>query len=316
MKRELSKAELPDAAILITCSSHEERCEALCRSTKSWSPDSVILFHYDDHNPKRESRHKTVQNHFENRGARVSSLPFTERDAAKSLQQNVDTMAKFCLRDSGIPIVVDISVLTKRHLLMLMRWLDDQGLWERLYILYSEPGEYLVSKHIPLSFGLSTIQQIPGMPASPDLSRPLHLVLFLGYESDRARAVYEAVQPMETTLVIPYPPYKAEWEGRTENFNNDLIGLIGKDAIKRVDAVDPELTADALRTSLGKRDKLRNHSAVICPLGTKPQALGVYMYVRECLDAPALIYASPLRHNHLFFSEGIGRSWLLKEPGQ
>ena len=33
-------------------------------------------------------------------------------------------------------------------------------------------------------------------------------VLFLGYEGDRALAVFEHVQAMQTTLVIPHPPYK------------------------------------------------------------------------------------------------------------
>ena len=52
---------------------------------------------------------------------------------------------------------------------------------------------------------------------------------------------------------------------------------------------------------------------VAARLGTKPQTLGIYGYVRTCADPPAIVYASPLRHNHEFFSHGIGNTWILKQ---
>ena len=210
-------------------------------------------------------------------------------------------------------IVLDISVFTKRHLLIILRWLDDEGYWDRITIVYSEPEDYDVSPFVPLSFGLSCLQQIPGFSACPDLSRPLHLVLFLGYEGDRSLAVYEHIQPMQTTLVIPYPPYKPAWEGRTEKFNATLFAIIGNQPIEKVDAIDPDEATTSLIHILGKGNVRSPHAKVICPLGTKPQTLGIYSYARACIDPPAIIYASPLRHNHDFFSHGIGNMWILKQ---
>jgi hypothetical protein len=210
------------------------------------------------------------------------------------------------------PIVFDISVFTKRHLLMMLRWLDDEGYWDNLTVVYSEPEDYDVSKYIPLSFGLSTLQQIPGFSACPDLSRPVHLALFLGFEGDRALAVYEHLQPMLTTLAVPDPPFRASWVGRTERFNADLLALVGEDLIERVDSVDPENVCNALVKLFGESSKRGPHAKVICPLGTKPQTFGIYCYVRESFDPPAIVYASPLRHNHQFFSYGIGTTWILK----
>jgi hypothetical protein len=210
-------------------------------------------------------------------------------------------------------IVLDISVFTKRHLLMILRWLDDEGYWDKLCVIYTAPEDYDVSQFIPLSFGIASFQQIPGFSACPDLSRPVHLVLFLGYEGDRVLATYEHVQPMQTTLVIPYPPYQPSWAGRTERFNADLLGLVGKEAISKVDSIDPEETCKALEHILGDKKQRSLHAKVVGPLGTKPQTLGIYSYVRECSDPPAIVYASPLRHNHEFFSHGIGKTWLLKK---
>jgi hypothetical protein len=195
---------------------------------------------------------------------------------------------------------------------MMLRWLDDEGYWDRLVVVYSSPEDYDVSQYIPLSFGISAFQQIPGFSACPDLSRSVHLVLFLGYEGDRALATYEHVQPMQTTLVIPFPPGQPSWAGRTERFNADLLGLIGEKSTVKVEALDPDATYRALGQILGDTDKRSQHARVVCPLGTKPQALGIYSYVRECSDPPAIVYAGPLRHNHEFFSHGIGITWILK----
>ena len=194
---------------------------------------------------------------------------------------------------------------------MMLRWLDDQGFWDKLYITYSEPGDYVVSEYVPLSFGLKSLRQAPGFSACPDLSRPVHLVMFLGYEGDRALAVYEQIQPMRTTLVIADPPYRPEWAGRTERFNRDLLVLAGEAAVLKVDAIDPEATSATLADALDKAER-SEFARIICPLGTKPQTVGVYNYLRNVDDSPAVVYAGPLRHNHSYYSTGLGETWMLK----
>ena len=246
-------------------------------------------------------------------GIQSLSLRVTEGSAAKSLRDNITKLVQVLNLHSNATIVFDISVLTKRHLLMMFRWLDDQELWSRIIFVYTEPEDYDVSRYIPLSFGLSTVQQIPGLPACADLSRPLHLVLFLGYEGDRALAVYEHVQPMQTTLALPSPPYKPSWIGRTEVLNADLLAIVGKHLAERVEPIDPAAVRNSLAKILGPESERSQFSRVISPLGTKPQTLGIYSYIRKCIDPPAIVYASPLRHNHEFFSHGIGNSWILQD---
>jgi hypothetical protein len=313
MKIEFTPRLLPQKAILITCSSHEDRCMGLVSRMNEWHPSEAIIFHYDDINRKREENHCAMEASLRKASVEPITLQFMERNAACGLHNNMESLHKVLMLHKMDAIVLDISVFTKRHLLMMLQWLDDEGLMDQLCIVYSEPGDYNVSKSIPLSFGLSLLQHIPGFPACPDLSRALHMVLFLGYEGDRALAVYEHVQPIQTTLIIPHPPYQDDWIGKTEMLNSDLIAVVGESQIVKVDAIDPDKTQEALTTILGDGSKRGQHAKVICPLGTKPQTLGIYNYVRNCADPPALIYASPLRHNHDFFSSGIGKTWILKE---
>jgi len=315
MKESFSSGVLPEQAILITCSSHEGRCRALLSQLGDWRPREAILFHYDDENIRREHNHALMEDDLRRISVTPKVLPFTERSAVASLRNNMAQLGVLLESNGPVAIVLDISVFTKRHLLMVLRWLDDAGLWDRLTVVYSEPEDYDVSLYVPLSFGLSSLHQIPGFSACPDLSRPVHLVLFLGYEGDRALAVYEHVQPMKATLVVPHPPYKPSWTGRTEIFNADLLAVVGEGRVERVDSIDPGATHAALVGILGEGQRRDEHSRIVCPLGTKPQTLGVYSYVRECSDPPAVVYASPLRHNHDFFSHGVGRTWILKRPG-
>ena len=116
---------------------------------------------------------------------------------------------------------------------------------------------------------------------------------------------------MKTTLVIADPPYRQEWAGRTENFNRDLLVLAGEAAVLKVDAIDPEATRSTLANALGQTGR-SEFARIVCPLGTKPQTLGVYNYIRNADDSPAVVYAGPLRHNHSYYSRGLGETWMLK----
>jgi hypothetical protein len=141
--------------------------------------------------------------------------------------------------------------------------------------------------------------------------RPESSVILSGI---RTLAVYDNLQPIQTTLFVGSPAFRPEWEGRTEEFNATLINKIGTGAVRKIDTLDPDAICRTLREYLGNVSTRRENAFVICPLGTKPQALGVFLFLREVRDTPALIYASPLRHNQNFYSYGIGSTWTLLEP--
>lgn len=312
MKMHLKEARLPSDAVFLMCVTEEDRSRGVLEKSANWKPIYTVVVTYSGENPRRDGQLARVKQTIESRSLVHVITNCDETSPAKSLKTQIDALGLL----SGVtspPLVIDISVFTKRNLLMLWKWLDDIGAWGRATVVYSEPGTYVVSKYIPLTFGMESLQQIPGSPGVADCSRPVHLVLLLGYEGDRALAVYEQIQPMQTTLFVPHPPYQPDWVGRTEEFNSDLLNLTGNQHVKRVDAIDPAATANMLKTTIGGGDRRSQNAVVICPLGTKPQTLGVFEYLRGSHDPPAVLYANPMRHNTSFYSEGIGQSWILKE---
>lgn len=313
MKIQFSPSDFPQNSLFFLCSSHEERCLGVTERRGGWQPTKTVLFHYDDPNPRREINHAKLKDSL-SRFTSVEEVPFSEQDAASSFTQQRVKLLNALKDHDRHPVVVDISVLTKRHLLLLLRWLDDYECWDRLWIVYSEPDEYEIEGQLPLSFGISGIEHLAGFPASPDPSRPLHVTMFLGYEGDRAFATYEHLQPRKTTLVIPDPPFRESWRGRTEEQNRNLLSIVDSEAVVTSDSLDPESTVSVLEKAFGPPNVRSDFARALCPLGTKPQILGAYIYLRRCTDPPAVIYTGALRHNHSFYSRGIGNSWLIHRP--
>jgi hypothetical protein len=313
MKTPFSQSDLPQGSLFFLCSSHEERCLGIVQNRGNWRPRKTVVFHYDDPNPRREVNHALLRDAVGS-STDLVEVPFAERDAANSLMQQRNTLVDVLTQHEQRPVVMDVSVFTKRHLLLLLRWLDDYGGWERLWIVYTEPEEYEIEGQLPLSFGISGVEHLAGFPSSPDPSRPLHVAMFLGYEGDRAFATYELLQPRKTTLIIPDPPFREAWRGRTEQQNRNLLAVVEKSSVVAADSLDPESSASVLERAFGPVDSRSEFSRALCPLGTKPQIFGAYTYLRRCVDPPAVIYTGALRHNHSFYSRGVGTSWLIHRP--
>lgn len=313
MKKSLMDSRLPDNSLLIMCSSHEERSKGLAVRMGGWCPTKTVLLQYADSNSLGDRHRSEIHAALATR-CPVVDVPFAENHVIDNFDREKGKLRAMISVHGDRPVVLDVSVLTKRHLLLLLRWLDDCQCWDRLWLLYSEPEEYDIDGNLPLSFGVSSVQQLPGFTSSPNPSRPLHAAMFLGYEGDRAFATYELLQPKKTTVIIPDPPFRSEWTGRTERLNASLLSAIGQYSMEKADSLDPESSLAVLKMVLGDPSARSEFSRALCPLGTKPQTVGAYLYLRQCVDPPAVIYSRALRHNHSYYSRGVGQSWLIHHP--
>lgn len=313
MKTLFDSALLPNGGVFLLCSSHEERCLGIVADVEHWAPYRAVVFRYDDDDERGRKHHATIVSALE-RCCPVEELPLAGLEGG-GVAGSQARLQSVLLDRCDCPIVLDMSVLSKRHLLLLLRCIDDCGLWGHLWIVYSEPEDYEIEGRLPLSFGLSSVNLLPGFDPSANPSRPLHAAIFLGYEGDRAFSTYDIIQPKKTTLIIPFPPFREDWIGRTEERNQSILATIDdQSSVESADALDPRSTVDVLGRVFGDIDSYSDFSRTVCPLGTKPQALGAYMYIRECKDPPSVIYSQVLRHNVDYYSRGIGERWLVCQP--
>ena len=301
----------PAPRVLITCASFEERCLGVpTRLPSNGRFASSLVCVYDDESELRERHLKSMQGELSKRGP-VQLIPTSESDPVPSTRELVVRLREILADVELKTILVDISTFTKRHMLLLLRFLDEARLLPRTAVYYTEPQDYVTDLYLPMSFGLASVSAVPGFIASVPLSRPTLLVVFLGYDGDRARAIYENLDPDEVRLVVPRPAYRPEWEQRTEHMNRGLIDLIGEGALRYADSRDAQEVADQLATEILPPAVLEEYRCSVAPLGTKPQALGLYLFWRQVPRSFSIIYAQPLMHNEAFYSTGVGPTRLL-----
>jgi hypothetical protein len=297
----------------ITCSSFEDRCLGVPqRLSEKLQFKSNYVFIYEVPSKKRDENLQKLEKSLSPRGP-INRISTSESDPQKAISVLYKDLREYKERiePSRISITLDITTFTKRHLFLLFKSIDDLELWDNTRILYTEPEKYVTDLYLPMSIGLRTISPIGGFISNSPPNLPLLLIVFLGYEGDRARAIYENLEPEETILIVPKPAYHDEWEGTTEKMNQSLIKMVGKDKIEYADSIDPSSVTERLQ-EISDRYKPTYWKRVIVPLGTKPQIVGIYFFWRRFPNTFSVLYAQPFKHNETFFSTGIGRTWLLK----
>ena len=299
--------------VLLCCASYEERCTGALRILEKYKCRQSYVFVYNEPDTRRDGYLDEMKQRLSNCGE-TAVIPTSKEDPFSSFGElNKKLMEMSLDRDQSI-ITIDITTFTKKHLLLLLRNLDMLGFWDSIRLIYSEPGDYVANDRSPNSFGLRQICALPGFVHTQPLNKPILLLIFLGYESDRAWALFDNLDPNETMLIIPRPAYRSNWEGRTERLNKNLINLLGQQRISYAHSIDSSQVASSLKAIFSKGGKysLDDWDCYIAPLGTKPQTVGLYLFWRERVGSFSVIYAQ-LSSSHLNLdTEGVGQVWLLK----
>ena len=307
---ETIKKNEPDD-VFICCGSPEERCKGtIGKLAPNYKANAVFLLRYTNHeSQEREENIKEMKERLEKVGE-IIEIAIDEERPIPIINNIIQNIEKYTAEHTKSRITMDISTIIKWHLLILLKALDLKNILKNVRFLYTEPKDYITDLFQPLSFGIRQIFPIPTYSGNYDFSKDSLLVLLLGYEGGRALALLEEMDPTDCLLLIAKPAYHKEWEERTEEMNVEIINIVGKSKIKYIDSRNPIMVSQQLYTILSNPEYSKyNH--IISPLGTKPQTLGLYLYLSTNPPNTVLIYGAPLRHNEPFYSSEIGGSWIL-----
>jgi hypothetical protein len=298
--------------LFICWGSPEERCKgAALKLHLNYKAEHVLILKYSNHgSKKREDNINEMKKRLKNVG-KIEEILIDENKPLPMLRKICEKIEGLLSR-SHIQscITIDISTPIKWHLLILLKFLDLRNLLGCARFLYTEPEDYITDLFQSLSFGIKEIFPIPTYYGNYDFSKRNLLVLMLGYEGSRAMAIYEDIDPAECLLLVADPPYRKEWKGRTEDMNKEIIGVVGASKIRYVHSRNPLEVGFQLQKILSENE-YADYNHIISPLGTKPQTLGLYSYLSTNPLNTMVMYGAPLRHNELFYSSGIGKTWEL-----
>jgi len=212
---------------------------------------------------------------------------------------------------SGV-VTIDISTFPKNSLLITLKALELIEPVQTIRVLYTEPESYSTTQQQSHAFGLRRTGIIPTFSAPYRADRELILIMQLGYEGDRALGVWQRIQPHRTIVAIARPAYRPDWENFTERLNAPLLAALQKTDIHYVDPRDPWSTHKFLFDAIAG-NSAAGDNYFIAPLGTKPEAVGVYLFTREYPAAASVIYAAPVNPKHQYIGRGIGQTWILTD---
>ena len=165
-------------------------------------------------------------------------------------------------------IVLDISTLPRPHLFCIAKFLIDQG--RPVEVVYYRPEKY--GSH--LSRGVHSIFSLPGFEGDMDLRGSTILALILGFEGYKALYAWEAIGPAKTEAFLGDPPFRQEFLDTSKENNKDLLAQIPNVHTRSLHASDAGKAIQQLANFVLECKSHNQHdSIIVCPLGTKIQAL-------------------------------------------
>lgn len=291
--------------LFICCASFEKRClSSILGMGIGYRTRFAIIFVHEEHLYRKDVEDNLYKLRGE-LGKRTSDGVFViscRRDNPSEGISQLKNIWKQCKpKNPEEPfITIDISGFTKIYLLEILHYVVAELNLGIPRILHTTQT-YLPTK---LTRGVEQITTIPNFFGRISLEKQTVLVLFLGFEPERSLMVWKHFNPVKTLALITNPPRQdnPNYLKYAEKNNAHLLSQPAVE-VRNVPADNPYAVRKLLETIYNEIKGPFN--MVIGPFGTKPQAVGVFLF---CLDHPAVqvVYSFPIEYS---------RSYLQRKPG-
>jgi len=291
--------------LFICCASFEERClSSAAKMGTDFLTKFAVIFVVEEPIYKKQIEHNMFRLQTELRKKATEGIfviSCQRENPMEGISQMEDVLRQCKLKVDGGPfITVDISGFTKIYLLELLHYLaidKDLGLPRLLHTTQ----RYLPTK---LTQGIQQITTMPNFYGSPSLEKEMALVLLLGFEQERALAVWKQLNPARTIALITNPPRHGnlDYLKYARQNNADLLSKPSVE-VRDIPADNPYAVKNVLEAIHEETKDAFN--MVIGPFGTKPQVVGVFLFCQEHRKAQ-VVYSFPATYT---------RSYLRRQPG-
>lgn len=204
-------------------------------------------------------------------------------------------------------LLIDISTFTHETLLILLRLLYENNMFDVIYCLYNGAVAYSVGdkkEEVWLSKGCKDVRNVIGFPGIQKPSQNTHVIILSGFEIERATRLLELLEPDILSLGDGMEP--------TDSNHEDLMNYFKEKFLKwkksfqnnepdsfKFSCCDVEKTVNLL-TSFVERNPKENY--IIVPLNTKLSTLAVGIVALRKPDIQ-VCYAIPEMYNVVNYSK-------------
>ncbi len=267
------------ADIFICSGSFEDRCKIIPTAIGLDDFKKCMIVENDNIVQVRENS-KFLSAHFKDNAIHAKTNTTDPIVTADILNTTLTSLLREKTKSN---VVVDITTFTHECLLILLRILnihnDKIG---KLHLLYSSALDYSVGQTIEnkwLSRGVANVRTILGYPGSFSPTSKTHLILFVGYEHQRASKLIELIEPNIISLGYGKP-------GTATNEKHEEVSQYSHDVVARLALKyshvqsfpfacnDHKSAEEAIN---GQFSKFPEYNTIVAPMNTKLSTVGTYM---------------------------------------
>ncbi|MCX6622788.1 MAG: hypothetical protein NTY38_17325 [Acidobacteria bacterium] len=179
--------------------------------------------------------------------------------------------------DRDLSYLVDITTFTHEALLILLRLLQARAARSPVVLAYAPAAEYSVG--LPpeekwLSKGITDIRSVLGYPGDSRPSRKSHLIVLVGFESDRAERLLDEYQPH--VISLGFGQAGTATSAQNQHVNRLAFGQLASKVSNygefEFSCVDVSAVENAIAV---QASKFPDCNVVIAPMNTKLSTVGV-----------------------------------------
>ena len=298
----------------------EDRCTAVPeRLEKSgYICKNAIMLKYDVHEQENDKNREKLRKILEN----ISETPFLTSDyfvtdPFKSESEFINILNMISKQPSISSVTIDITSLSSASIIQILDLLFNrtQKALKQIRIIYTEAEEYFplkkdIKRRMPedihLSSGVKEVITIPRFSGNFLPGYSTLLIIFLGFDSIRARGAINFFQPSEKIGIVGVPPREDRKWRADEVRKRNLKIFDAKEEMILLSTFYYEETILKLNELYEEFSPKSNMA--ICPLGSKLQTLGVFLFAREHTDVK-LLFPIPMKFHPKRYSKGFSNNW-------
>ncbi len=301
--------------VFICSASYEERCTSIANAVAD-HPDVVQRFVCFN----QRSSSLVVANAkklLDRLGPKAEGIPLDKVNPLATADSLQKAMSRIGADDARKSYLVDITTFTHESLLILLRVLQSRASMSTVCLAYAPADEYslgLREEDKWLSKGITDIRSVLGYPGDNKPSRKSHLIVLVGFESDRAERLIDEYQPH--IISLGFCTLGSSTALQHEAVNRQAFQRLAAKTPRYyefefscvdIDAVEASVSAQAVR--------FPESNVVIAPMNTKLSTVGVAgVAFRD--TRVQLCYASASQYNVEAYSRPGTTCVLTKlEPG-
>lgn len=213
--------------------------------------------------------------------------------------------------DENVKTIVDITSMSHELLSILIALLKIHNKLNEVTLCYTGASKYSYNtapEEMWLSRGVASIRSVLGYPGEQLPSKPLHLVIPMGFEVERAMHLITSYEPAALSLGMGDENQSVSLKHHKTNigffeklrlFVNDQKSGWEKVSEFSFSCIDPFQAKSDFANHISK---FSEYNTVICPLNTKLSTVGAALF---CIDNPKvqLSYAQPVEYNTEGYAE-------------